>query len=471
MGLYKAILNSVLGKFAIYIIQFLALAVYSRIYSPQEFGLIAAVQIVVLFLQLLTEMGFGPAIINEKSLLKRDMESLYGFTLIIGFLGALGLYFLAAPIAFFYTNVDIIPVVELMAPAVLFSALTIIPLTENIKHARFKTIAAIDILSECLTFFAIMYLWKIQVDFLSLALRPFLFSVCRYLFNIISLYLYGSGFYKLRFKFEPVRRIATFSVYQFLFNVMNFFSRNIDSILVGRYFGPAILGQYDKAYQLMRYPLMLTTFAVTPAIQPILTNYSDDRKLILIEHNKLAMRLLAIALPITLFLSINTEELVLFLFGPQWGAAANYIMILGISIPIQTMMSSSGAFFQVLNKPKILFVSGVISSVINICGISLGVYYHSIDLLCAMIVVTFTINFIITYYLLFNFCFCNSSIPFYWQLFKVISLSIIPGAIYSFFAIYLKRVDLDAGCSLVINGVAIALIFIPFLLFIVRRVK
>lgn len=471
VGLYKAIFNSVLGKFAIYIIQFVALAIYSRVYSPEEFGLIAAVQIVVVFLQLLTEMGFGPAIINERTLLKRDIESLYGFTLIIGLIGAVGLYLLAAPIAIFYNNINIRVVVECMAPAVFFSALTIVPLTENIKYARFKTIAIIDIISECLTFLIIMYLWASKVSFLSLALRPFLFSIFRYLFNILALYLSDSVFFILRFKLEPVKRIASFSLYQFSFNIMNFFSRNIDSILVGRYFGPAVLGQYDKAYQLMRYPLMLTTFAVTPAIQPILTNYSEDKKLIFDEHNNLAIRLLAISLPITLFLSINANDLVIFLFGPQWGNAAAYIMILVLSIPVQTIMSSSGAFFQVLNKPKILFLSGVISSVVNVCGISFGVYYHSIELLCQLIVITFSINFIITYYLLFNYCFKISCFIFYFKLFKVIGISIIPGALYLFFTILFPMNNIDGAVSLLINGVVMLAVYIPFLLFIIRKVK
>ncbi len=127
---------------------------------------------------------------------------------------------------------------------------------------------------------------------------------------------------------------------------MNFFSRNLDSILVGRYFGPAFLGQYDKAYQLMRYPLMLTTFAVTPAIQPVLINYRDDKNLIIREHNKLSARLLAISIPITLFVAFNAKALVLTLFGTQWGDAAIYVKILALSIPVQAIMSSSGAFFQ-----------------------------------------------------------------------------------------------------------------------------
>ncbi|HAX1582176.1 TPA: oligosaccharide flippase family protein, partial [Escherichia coli] len=54
MGLYRAILNSIFGKFSTYIVQFLTLVIYSRLFSPTEFGLVASVQVIYLFLQLLT---------------------------------------------------------------------------------------------------------------------------------------------------------------------------------------------------------------------------------------------------------------------------------------------------------------------------------------------------------------------------------------------------------------------------------
>ncbi|EHR8944561.1 oligosaccharide flippase family protein, partial [Escherichia coli] len=182
---------------------------------------------------------------------------------------------------------------------------------------------------------------------------------------------------------------------------------NLDSILVGKYFGSLLLGQYDKAYQLMRYPLMLTTFAITPAIQPILVNFKDDIRFIEKEHNKLAFRLYSISIPITVFILFNAASIVRFLFGQQWELSITYVAILALSIPVQTVMSSSGAFFQVMNKPRLLFITGLITSFLNVLGIGIGVYFSSVELLCKFIVLTFIVNFIITYFILYRYCFCS----------------------------------------------------------------
>ncbi|TOD51621.1 hypothetical protein CGJ61_24420, partial [Vibrio parahaemolyticus] len=42
-------------------------------------------------------------------------------------------------------------------------------------------------------------------------------------------------------------KIAKFAGYQFAFNLINYFSRNLDTILIAKYFGVVSLGVYDKA--------------------------------------------------------------------------------------------------------------------------------------------------------------------------------------------------------------------------------
>ncbi len=472
MGLYRAILNSIFGKFSTYIVQFLTLVIYSRLFSPTEFGLVASVQVIYLFLQLLTEMGFGPAIINDKTLKKTDIEAIYGFTLLIGIVGSILFYLCSGMITTFYGNADIKPIVEMVTPAIFFSTLTIVPLTENLKHARFKTIACIDIISEVLSFVIIFLLIKLKIELVLLALKPFLFSMFRYIFYMLSLRIVDGEWIAFKFYFGPVRKIAKFSIYQFSFNVLNFFSRNLDSILVGKYFGSLLLGQYDKAYQLMRYPLMLTTFAITPAIQPILVNFKDDIRFIEKEHNKLAFRLYSISIPITVFILFNAASIVRFLFGQQWELSITYVAILALSIPVQTVMSSSGAFFQVMNKPRLLFITGLITSFLNVLGIGIGVYFSSVELLCKFIVLTFIVNFIITYFILYRYCFCSCIVRFLSGLIKITIIQLIPTyLLITSIKIIDASYELNDLSTLCLNGILLAIFFTPFLFYLIRNIK
>ncbi|WP_081278212.1 oligosaccharide flippase family protein [Photobacterium kishitanii] len=233
--------------------------------------------------------------------------------------------------------------------------------------------------------------------------------------------------------------MARFASYQFGFNVINYFSRNLDNILIGKYLGMVSLGIYDKAYQLMRYPLLITTFAMTPAIQPILTKLRNDVDKIVEEHNKLTMRLLLISLLISSFLYVNSNNIVLLLFGQQWEAVIPLLKIFSLMIPIQAVLSTSGSFYQVMNKPKLLFISGSLSALVNVIAIVIGIYSRNLEVIACALFISFSINFIQCYTIMFKFSFIRSPISFIYGLFKASVLSFFPIFLYVMLNQYLDK--------------------------------
>lgn len=68
---------------------------------------------------------------------------------------------------------------------------------------------------------------------------------------------------------QPLRTIFAFSAYQFSFNVINYFTRNLDKLLIGKYMGMSPLGFYEKSYRLMMLPLQNITNIISPVMHPI----------------------------------------------------------------------------------------------------------------------------------------------------------------------------------------------------------
>ena len=67
---------------------------------------------------------------------------------------------------------------------------------------------------------------------------------------------------------------------QFGFNFINYFSRNSDNILIGKFISTEALGNYNKAYQLLMYPNTIFSGIITPVLQPVLSDYESDVKTI-----------------------------------------------------------------------------------------------------------------------------------------------------------------------------------------------
>ncbi|MCP5810078.1 oligosaccharide flippase family protein, partial [Klebsiella pneumoniae] len=62
--------------------------------------------------------------------------------------------------------------------------------------------------------------------------------------------------------------VINFSGFLLSFNLVNYFARNLDSILIGRFFSATILGAYSIAYRIMLFPLQSFTFVISRVFLP-----------------------------------------------------------------------------------------------------------------------------------------------------------------------------------------------------------
>ncbi|EGR1505202.1 hypothetical protein D6079_25085, partial [Vibrio parahaemolyticus] len=445
-------MRSVTGKFSLYIFQFISLAIYARIFTPKEFGIVASIQVFVIFFQLLSDVGFGPAIINEDDFSEKKRNGVFSFTLFFGVILAFVFYSLSPSISYFYNGYDYTDISLVISLSIFFSSLSIVPLASLNKDAQFISIAKVDISSELTALFIILILHGNGTGVIALASRSAIQSCSRFILLWYFSYNTSIGRPKFGKEFWYVMSIASFSSYQLAFNVINYFSRNLDNLLVGKYMGMVPLGIYEKSYQLMRYPLLITSFALTPAIQPILMKKRADVDYVVKEHNFLAKRLIALSSIIAVFIYTNSDSIVLLLFGEQWYTVSPIVKIFAISIPFQAVLCTSGAFYQVMNKPRLLFVSGFIAAIINVSFITYGVLSDSLIKLSISVTCSYCINFIIGYGILFRFCFKSKVSNFYLELLSGIRTILMPCLIYCLcFYLLSKDIDINLYVDFVFN--------------------
>lgn len=406
--LYKAILKSVSGSLITYIIQFVALAFYSRFFTPEEFGIIASIQVFVLFFQILSDVGIGPAIINEEKFEPNKRDGVFTVTFILALVMAFSFYFFSYALNILFNGYVYQEIAFFVCIGVFFNSLSILPLTALNKDAKFMHISLVNVFAEIVTIFFVYFLYVHKFGVLALASKTAMQGALKFImFWIISIST-ELGRAKLGKEIYHFNKILKFSMYQFGFNFINYFSRNLDNILIAKFFGMSIVGVYDKSYQLMRYPLLITTFAMAPAIQPALTRLRNNKDEIVREHNRLTCRLLAISLPISVYIYYNASSVILLLLGDKWLSVKPLIEIFSFMIPVQAVSSSSGSFFQAMNQPRLLFISGCLSACLNIAAIAFGVFSGDVENVAILLVLSFTINYFQVYYILFNYCFYDS---------------------------------------------------------------
>lgn len=420
--LAKGVFWIAIAKYSGIVIQLLITAILARLILPAAFGTIAVAMVVLHFLNILADIGIGPAVVQYKQLTKSHLNSLFTLTIYIGIILTSALYLLSGLIANYYADVTLERVCQMMSMVIFFHSLNVVPNALMRKDKRFRTIAFrtlfFQILSGSIAVWGACHGWGIY----ALLVSPILTAIGVFCVNYYN--------YPLRFvckmSNEAVKMVASFSFFQFAFSFCNYFSRNLDKLIIGKYFSMTQLGYYDKSYHLMMLPLQNVSFVIEPVLHPILSSLQDNKHELKAKNQKLAVVISNISFPIGLMLYFCGGEIIKMVYGGQWDAAIPVFRILALSLPLQMIQSTSGPVYQAAGKTNHLFYNGILNTTCTVCGFLIAARWGgSIESMAWAWDITLMINFLISYFILHTFTLKQSARSFYKALFPQLTNSLV----------------------------------------------
>jgi teichuronic acid exporter len=439
------------SRYSNIIIGIFSTSILARIISPNEFGFYAFGMIIFTFLQSCGDFGIRPLIIQNNDLKKEDLESILIFTLIIGIFYFLIIQILAFYVQSFYDIRNFSFAVNTLSLNAILLSLNILPESLLYKKQLFKKIAFFNIFSAFFSSVIGIILalkgYGFKALFVKLTLDVFLVFLLNYITSPI----------KLVFKLKKLTiiKIYTSSSSQFFFNILNYFSKNIDNILISKYLGLTQLAYYDRSYKLNLLPLESINSILSPVIHPVLSEISNDEDRIFIIFNKLTDILAHICFPISVFLYFSSREVVYLFFGFNWESSIVIFKILSLSIGFQILSSSTNSFFQILNKSKLLFYSSIFNLISILIGVIIGIIFGSLYVVSLGLLIAFIFNNFIKNYILYKIIFKRS-----FNLFtKKIAVSIFPSLILSFLFSISSHISISSLINSFLLKIGIFLIF------------
>ncbi|WGQ12720.1 lipopolysaccharide biosynthesis protein [Sphingobacterium faecium] len=437
--LISGVFFTALAKYANLIISLVVTAILARLLAPDQFGVVAIATVAIAFLNLIADIGLSATVIQHKELDRKALSALFSLSVYITLLLSLIFFLCAGVFANWYDQPELRPICQWLALSLLFSGITVVPNALFYRDRLFKAIAlrslVIQLVGGAMSVVAAYQGYGVY----ALIINP-IFS---------SILIFGISYAKFPLKFtfsfslQALRPIFSYSFYQFLFNIINYFSRNADTLLIGKYLGMVPLGYYDKSYRLMSLPLQNITQVITPVIHPILSQERHDKNYLMKANEKLFKFLALIGFPLAIFLYFSSRELILLFFGPQWDLAVPAFEILSLTVGVQLVLSSSGSIFQTAGDTKNLFYCGLFSAVVNVTGIVLGVFYFkSIEAVAWCLVVTFSINFIQTYLQMYLVIFKQSPGKLFILLWRPFLITCVLGLFLYFITLYMLDLQL-----------------------------
>lgn len=410
-SLRKAAMINAVSKYVTVVFSLLFMMVLARILTPKDYGIVAVVMVFSTFFQMLSDMGISTGIIQYKNLTQKDVNSIFAITIIFGLLLSLLFGLFSFAVADFYDDDVYVSLGWILAVSLFFCTSNIVPNALMLKDKQFLALAKRNIVISFITGVLTIIFALLEWKYYALAMQ----SVLSALFMLLINYMFARKNYGLmlspKLDMVGLKKIFSYSAYQFLFNFINYFTRNLDNLLIGRVWGAESLGFYDKAYRLSCYPNQIISNIIASVLQPVLSDYQDDKYYIYKTYVKLLKFLSLVGGFIVVLCYFSSHGIILVMFGEQWGCSSSLFEMLSLSIWPQLILSTTGGIFQSIGDTKRLFVTGCINTSIMILAIILGIIENDLLDLSRNVMIAFYAQFFISMYILIKlslkYKYCN----------------------------------------------------------------
>jgi PST family polysaccharide transporter len=353
------------------IAQLLGMVILARLLSPSDFGVVAMAWLVTGFAGIFHDFGTKAAVIQRRELPSALLDSVFWLNVGIGIAIAILIALLAPIIAVAMREPQLTGVLWLLALGFPIASLGLVQQALLERASRFRSVALI----ECCAAFAGLAAGVLAAlagwGVYSLVYQAIVAWI------VVTAGLWAASTWRpaWRCSLARIREIAGFSGNLVGFSIVNYFARNIDTVLIGRFLGATELGYYNLAYRLMLWPLQHISRVVGRAFFPALSRLQDDKPRLRQAYVRAAAAVFLITAPLSLGLFVLREPFVLALMGERWLKVADLLFWLAPVSMVQSVGTTASWLYLSTGRTDVMFKFAVFSSVAVTCAIVVGLQW------------------------------------------------------------------------------------------------
>lgn len=253
-------------------IQIISIIILSRLLGPSIIGLFALLMVVVAFGEVIRDSGLSSAVIQAKHVTQSQLSNLFWINCFIGAILA-GLCVAIAPvIASFYGKPELFAPCAVIGAVFLFGGLGTQFRAQMSRDLKFTAISAIDVVAAVAGVVVAVSLAVAGFGVWALVAQQIVIAVVAASLNAVAARWKPS----MPSRRSGTRQLLTYGWHVGLTQIVNAIARNVDTVVIGRIFGTALLGIYSRAFDFMRIPLNQLSTPATNVAFPVLSRLRED---------------------------------------------------------------------------------------------------------------------------------------------------------------------------------------------------
>ena len=359
---------SAVARVCLQLLYFANVAVLARKLNPESYGLMNMTQIAVGLVSLFRDIGIGSAVIQKREIDNSFLSSLSWMATGLGCAATVACVALAPLVAAFYRQPLVAPMLRVLALSFAISSITTVHEAMLNRQMAFRKIAIIEVGAAFLSLIVAIVFAYAGKGVWSLVAASLTTSVM----SSIGLLLGYRWIPAFGFSWKDVRSVTRFGMNLSGFNLFNYFARNADNVLIGKYLGAAPLGFYQFAYNIMLYPVQNVAQLLGRVLFPAFSEIQHDRARFCRAYIRSCAIIALISFPLLAGVAAVAKPFVLVWMGSKWLAVATLITILAPVGIFQAVGTTTGQIYMATGRTDLMFRWGLFASPITVLSFVAG---------------------------------------------------------------------------------------------------
>lgn len=355
--------------------------VLARLLTPDAFGVVATITMIVSFAEIFTDAGFQKYLIQHQFKDDKDREESTNVAFWSNFLMSIVIWIIiglfSAPLAKIVGNPGLGNVITIACVSIPLAAFSSIQMALYKRDFDFKTLFKAKIIGILMPILVTIPLALWLHSYLALVIG----TIATNIVNALTLTLYSKWKPRLFYSWKKLKEMLSFSVWSMIEAVSIWATSYIDIFIIGVYINEYYLGIYKTSMTIVGQITALITAATTPILFSSLSRLQDDMTAFKDMFFKFQKLVGLLVIPIGVAIFCFRDLITNILLGSQWVEAANFIGLWGLTSSITIVLSHySSEVYRSIGRPKLSFIAQLLH-IIVLCPVMIIAVQYDWDVI------------------------------------------------------------------------------------------
>jgi len=299
----------------------------ARLLTPTEFGIVAIAYVFMQVGSMFVTAGLGGergVLVRQRDLEEEQISTIFHFQWVTALIFGLSLGLMSPWIAGFYGYSILEPLIWAMALTGFVGALGLVPAALLSRALNFRLPIVIGMVSTVVAGAVAVLLAFYGGGVWALASQPLVAT----LINVGAIWSCHAWRPRMVFRLALLKRSFEFAGFVLLSGLLELLYGGFYTLLIGKMYGAADLGQYNRASGIQGMPSRVLTGMVGRVVFPVFVAVQSDELRLRAGLRKAVLGVMAINIPAMLGLLAIAEPFVVTFFGDTWRPSVPLLRIL-----------------------------------------------------------------------------------------------------------------------------------------------